>query len=88
MGLGGALSSGVSGIRAHQNMLEVIGNILDRGKEQSEFSFSPTQGSLLSLLRQRGRILDEKFDGDTIRVTALLSPKLAGQIRKRLGEVC
>jgi GTP-binding protein HflX len=70
------------------HLLEVIGNILDRGKEQSEFSFSPTQGSLLSLLRQRGRILDEKFDGDTIRVTALLSPKLAGQIRKRLGEVC
>ena len=28
MGLGGALSSGVSGIRAHQNMLEVIGNNL------------------------------------------------------------
>ena len=70
------------------HLLEVIGNLLDRGKEQSEFSFSPTQGSLLSLLRQRGRILDEKFDGDTIRVTALLSPKLAGQIRKRLGEVC
>lgn len=28
MGLGGALSSGVSGIRAHQNMLDVIGNNL------------------------------------------------------------
>ena len=28
MGLGGALYSGVSGIRAHQNMLDVIGNNL------------------------------------------------------------
>ena len=70
------------------HLLEVIGNLLDRGKEQGEFSFSPTQGSLLSLLRQRGRILHEKFDGDTIRVTALLSPKLAGQIKKWLGEAC
>lgn len=28
MGLGGALYSGVSGIRAHQNMLDIIGNNL------------------------------------------------------------
>ena len=67
------------------HLLEAIGNILDRGKERSEFCFSPSQGPLLSLLRQRGRILDEKFEGDSIHVTALLSPKLAGQMRKWLG---
>ena len=70
------------------HLLEVIGNILDRGKQRSEFCFSPSQGSLLSLLRQRGRILEEKFDGDSIRVTALVTPKLAGQMRKWLGEIC
>ena len=69
-------------------LLEGIGNILDRGKERSEFCFSPAQGPLLSLLRQRGRILDEEFDGDSIHVTALLTPKLAGQMRKWLGEAC
>lgn len=74
--------------RGVDDLLAAIGNILDRGKERSEFCFSPAQGSLLSLLRQRGRILDEKFDGDNIHVTALLTPKLAGQMRKWLGEAC
>ncbi len=69
-------------------LLEAIGNVLDRGKERSEFRFSPAQGSLLSLLRQRGRILDEQFDGESIHVTALLTPKLAGQMRKWLGMAC
>ncbi len=69
-------------------LLEAIGNVLDHGKERSEFCFSPAQGSLLSLLRQRGRILGEKFDGESIHVTALLTPKLAGQMRKWLGMAC
>ena len=68
------------------HLLAEIGNILDRGKERSEFRFSPAQGSLLSLLRQQGRILEEKFDQESISVTALVTPKLAGQIRKWLGE--
>lgn len=65
-------------------LLEAVGDILDRGKERAEFFFSPAQGSLLSLLRRQGRILEERFEGDGIRVTALLAPKLAGQMRKRL----
>ena len=68
------------------HLLAEIGNILDRGKERSEFRFSPAQGSLLSLLRRQGRILEEKFDEESISVTALVTPKLAGQIRKWLGE--
>ena len=68
------------------HLLAEIGNIVDRGKERSEFRFSPAQGSLLSLLRQQGRILEEKFDEESISVTALVTPKLAGQIRKWLGE--
>lgn len=68
------------------HLLAEIGDILDRGKERSEFRFSPAQGSLLSLLRRQGRILEEKFDEESISVTALVTPKLAGQIRKWLGE--
>lgn len=65
-------------------LLEVIGEILDQGKERTQFRFSPSQGSLLSLLRQRGRILEEKFAEDSIQVTVLVTPKLAGQMRKWL----
>jgi len=67
-------------------LLDTVGRILDQGKERTELCFSPCQGSLLSLLRQRGRILKERYEQDRIHVTALLNPKLAGQMRKWLRE--
>ncbi|MGH7770646.1 MAG: GTPase HflX [Candidatus Binatia bacterium] len=67
-------------------LVEAVGKILDQGKERAQFSFSPSQGSLLSLLRHRGRILEEKYQGERIHVTAIVTPKLAGQIRKWLRE--
>jgi len=69
-----------------ERLLESVGKILDQGKERAEFVLSPSQGSLLSLLRQRGQILAEKYEGGSIHVTALLSPKLRGQMRKWLRE--
>jgi GTP-binding protein HflX len=70
--------------RGIDRLLEAIGNILDQGKERREFCFSPSQGSLLSILRQRGRILEERFEADRIHVTALVNTKLAGQMTKWL----
>ena len=66
-------------------LLEAIGKILDQGKERTAFCFAPSQGSLLSLLRRQGRILEETYEEDKIHVTALLTPKLAGQMRKWLA---
>ncbi len=67
------------------DLLESVGKILDQGKEKAEFVLSSAQGHLLSLLRQRGRILEEKYEGGAIHVTALLSPKLRGQMKKWLS---
>jgi len=67
-------------------LLDTVARILDQGKERIELSFSSSQGSLLSILRQRGRILEERYEEDSIHVTALLTPKLAGQMRKWLEE--
>jgi GTP-binding protein HflX len=67
-------------------LLQAIEKTLDQGKEQSSFSFTPAEGSLLALLRSRGRILQETYEEDKIRVTALLSPKLAGQMKKWLAQ--
>jgi len=69
-----------------EGLLEAIEKTLDQGKERSAFSFSPSEGALLSLLRSRGRILDETYEDNKIRVTALLSPKLAGQMKKWLAQ--
>jgi GTPase len=67
-------------------LLETIARLLDCGKERAHFVLSPSQGYLLSVLRQRGRILQEEYHEDGIDVTALLTPKLAGQMRKWLSE--
>ena len=67
-------------------LLALLQRILDRGKEPLQLCFSLRQGALLGLLRERGRIIEEKFEGDQIRVTALVTQKLAGQVRKRLAS--
>jgi GTP-binding protein HflX len=68
-----------------EQLLLTVGKILDREKEQFQASFTPSQGPLLALLRERGRIVQEEYDNDLIRVTAMVTPKLAGQMRKLLG---
>jgi GTP-binding protein HflX len=65
-------------------LLETIGGILERGKERFHACFSASEGGLLSLLRERGRIVEESYDGDQVYVTAIVTPKLAGQMRKLL----
>jgi GTP-binding protein HflX len=68
-------------------LLERIGAILDQGKERFQATFPASRVGLLSLLRERGRIVEETYDSDEIHVTALVSPKLAGQMRKLLRVV-
>ncbi len=65
-------------------LLALIGTRLDEGKERFQISLASWQGGLLSLLRERGRILEETFQDDRVLVTALVTPKLAGQMRKLL----
>ena len=67
-------------------LLEAVGQILDQGKEEFHACFAPSQGELVALLRERGRVVSESYDGDIIRVTAMVTPKLAGQVRKLLGK--
>ena len=66
-------------------LLQLVGTILDRGKEQLRACFKPSQVGLLSLLRERGRITQEVYENGKIIVTAWVTPKLAGQIRKLLA---
>jgi GTP-binding protein HflX len=67
------------------SLLDLVGATLDAGKESFQYCFDPAQADLVSLLRERGRIVSEDHDGERIRVSALLTPKLAGQMRKRLA---
>jgi GTP-binding protein HflX len=66
-------------------LLDLVGATLDEGKESFHACFDPSQGGLVSLLRERGRIVSEHYDGQHIQVSALVTPKLAGQMRKLLA---
>ncbi|MGE5304515.1 MAG: GTPase HflX [Alphaproteobacteria bacterium] len=66
-------------------LLQRVGAILDQGKEPLSACFKPSQVGLLSLLRERGRIIQEIYEDSNIFVTAWVTPKLAGQIRKLLA---
>lgn len=67
-------------------LLHAVERVLDQGKERVRLHLSPSQAHLLSVLRRRGRILEEEYREDGILVTALVTPKLAGQVRKQLRE--
>jgi GTP-binding protein HflX len=73
--------------RGLDHLVHKIGSLLDRDKETARFRFLAGQGSLLSLVRRQGRIIEERYDNEAIYVTAVVNPKLAGQIRKRLEEI-
>jgi GTP-binding protein HflX len=68
-------------------LLDTIGKILDRDKVEFHALFAPAQGELIALLRERGRVVEEVYEDNVIRVTALVTPKLAGQIHKLLKSV-
>jgi GTP-binding protein HflX len=67
-------------------LLETIGRTLDRGKERMRLFLTHSQGEILAWLRRRAQILEENYDEEGIHVVALVTPKLAGQLRKLLGD--
>ena len=67
-------------------LLERVGEVLEQGKERFQACFNASQGGLISLLRERGRIIEERYDGDEVHVTAIVTPKFAGQMRKLLRD--
>ena len=67
------------------HLLDTVGGILDREKELFDVCLTPAQGALVSLLRERGRVVNEVYDGDRVQITALVTSKLAGQLRKLLS---
>jgi GTP-binding protein HflX len=68
------------------DLLAVLARNLDYGKSPTRFVFAPSQGRLLDLVRRQGEILDERYENGKVHVTARVSEKLAGQLRKWLEE--
>jgi GTP-binding protein HflX len=89
-GLNNGAAIGVCPISARSGagidaLLKLVGETLDKHKEPFRASFAPSQAGLIALLRERGRVVSEHHDGARIHVSALVTPKLAGQLRKILA---
>ena len=67
-------------------LLRAIEARLSAGLERVRCDLPPARGDLLAWLRRSGRIVEEYYRDGRVTVTALVPPKVAGQLRKRLPE--
>jgi len=57
-----------------------------RGLERVRCALPSGRGDLIALLRRTGRIVEEYYRDGFVTVTALVPPKVAGQLRKQLPQ--
>ncbi len=65
-----------------ENLLETIGHVLDRGKQQVRLTLRQSETVIIPFLKARGRVLTEEYDQDEVRITALVTAKVSGQLGK------
>ncbi|HZP43724.1 MAG TPA: GTPase HflX [Candidatus Binatia bacterium] len=72
------------GGRGVSDLLRVVEERLTRGLERVRCALPSARGDLLAWLKRSGTIVEEYYRDGTVTVTALLPPKVAGQLRQRL----
>ena len=65
-------------------LLEAIDSALQVGRERLHIWLPAGRGDLVARLHQAGTVLQEDYRDGQVEVTALVPPKLAGQVRKAL----
>ncbi|MCC6848245.1 MAG: GTPase HflX [Deltaproteobacteria bacterium] len=78
-----AAISAATGRGLHE-LLGTIERWLDRERVRIEVTIPASRGDLLAWVHRAAKVVDERYEDGVARVTALASPKLAGQLRKRL----
>ena len=63
-------------------LLQTIDQALQSRLTRLQVSLPAGRGDIVARLRQAGRILSEQYQDGHVEVTALVPPKLAGQVRK------
>ncbi len=70
--------------RGAGDLLAVVEARLTRGLERVRCALPSGRGDLIAWLRRTGRVVEEYYRDGTVTVTALVPPKVAGQLRKQL----
>jgi GTP-binding protein HflX len=69
------------------DLLGALERRLTVGLERVRCRLPSGRGDLVAWLRRTGRIVEEYYRDGMVTVTALVPPKVAGQLRKRLPEI-
>ena len=72
--------------RGLDGLLRAVERWLDRERVSLEVTIPSSRGDLLAWLHRSAKIVSERYEDGAAIVTALASPKLAGQLRKRLED--
>ncbi len=65
-------------------LVSAIDRVLQGGRERLHLRMPASRGDLVARLRRAGTVVEERYEDGEIVVTALVSTKLAGQVRKLL----
>lgn len=66
-------------------LLAAIDTVFQSGRERLQIRLPASRGDLVARLRRAGTLLQEEYRDGHVEVTALVPPKLAGQVRKELS---
>jgi GTP-binding protein HflX len=66
-------------------LLAVVDQALQAGRERLQIRLPAGRGDLVARLHQAGTVLREEYHDGDVEVTALVPPKVAGQVRKELA---
>ena len=67
------------------DLLATVERWLDRERVQVEVTIPASRGDLLAWVHRGAKVVSERFEDGAAVVTALATPKMAGQLRKQLG---
>jgi GTPase len=67
------------------DLLAAVERWLDRERVRVELTIPASRGDLLAWVHRGAKVLSERFEDGASVVTALATPKMAGQLRKHLG---
>jgi len=67
-------------------LLAALDGHFTRGLERVRCAVPQARGDVLAWLRRAGRIVEEYYRDGTVTITALVPPKVAGQLRKQLAD--
>ena len=83
--IGGVAISAATG-HGLGDLLATVERWLDRERVRIEVTIPASRGDLLAWVHRSAKVVTERYEDGAAVVTALATPKLAGQLQKRLAE--